>query len=158
MTFCSNCLVQIPEKDKSSIKVIKSEYLMDDNPWFIGYSGGKDSSALLKLVMSSMLQIKAFHKPISVIYCDTGVENPIITNYVYQTFEKLKIECSQDSFPFQFRIAEPELEDRFFVKVIGRGYPTPTNIFRWCTDKLRINPVKRIIDENPSATILLGIR
>ncbi|MBF8961916.1 phosphoadenosine phosphosulfate reductase family protein [Pontibacter sp. FD36] len=158
MKFCTNCLTPVLAKDQNSIEIIKQEYLKDYCPWYLGYSGGKDSSALLKLVIIALSQINSYHKDITVIYCDTGVENPIITDYVYQTFESLKLECTVLGLPIRYRIAVPNLEDRFFVKVIGRGYPTPTNIFRWCTDKLRINPVKQIIDKHPKATVLLGIR
>jgi DNA sulfur modification protein DndC len=158
MKFCTNCLKPVLTKDQNSIDVIKQEYLKDGSPWYLGYSGGKDSSALLKLVIGALSQLDNYHKDIKVIYCDTGVENPIITEYVYQTFERLKSECLGLRLPIEYEIAVPKLDDRFFVKVIGRGYPTPTNIFRWCTDKLRINPVKEIIDKHPKATILLGIR
>ncbi|WP_127018619.1 phosphoadenosine phosphosulfate reductase family protein [Flagellimonas beolgyonensis] len=158
MKFCSSCLRPVQEKDRKAIDIIKKEYLKDDCPWFLGYSGGKDSSALLKLVIIALNELNSYHKEITVIYCDTGVENPIITEYVYETIEGLKSECFNLGLPIRYEIAVPKLEDRFFVKVIGRGYPTPTNIFRWCTDKLRINPVKQIIDEHPKATVLLGIR
>ena len=158
MGFCSNCLLPIPAKDKNAIQIIQEEYLKDDNPWFLGYSGGKDSSAMLKLTIIALSELSNRHKLIKVVYCDTGVENPIITNYVYDTFKKLSAECNQNNLPFNFKIAEPKLDDRFFVKVIGRGYPTPTNIFRWCTDKLQIDPVKQIIDNSPNPTVLLGIR
>ena len=114
--------------------------------------------ALLKLVFNAFLCISDFHKRVSVIFCDTGVENPIIKKHVYTVFENLEIESKKYSFPFQFHIVVPDLDDRFFVKVIGRGYPTPTNIFRWCTDKLRIKPVNTIINGNAHANILLGIR
>ncbi len=144
--------------DKIAIEKIKQEYQKNDIPWFIGYSGGKDSSALLKLVLNAFLEIDNFHKPVTVIYCDTGVENPVVTKYVFEIFEKLKRECSDHNIPVRFSVLIPKLNDRFFVKVIGKGYPTPTNIFRWCTDKLRINPVKSVIDDNDRATILLGIR
>ena len=149
---------KIPEKDRCVIDVIKKEYLKNDIPWFIGYSGGKDSSSMLSLVFNALMDIKNYHKDVTIMYCDTGVENPIVTSYVFETFEKLKTECTIHRVPLKFRILKPDLNDRFFVKVIGRGYPTPTNIFRWCTDKLRINPVKKLIDKNDKAVILLGIR
>lgn len=147
-----------PKKDKEVINIIIKEYQKNDLPWYIGYSGGKDSSSMLKLVFNALKRIENFHKPITVLYCDTGVENPIVTTYVYETFDKLKKECKELNIPLLFRIVKPKLEDRFFVKVIGRGYPTPTNIFRWCTDKLRINPVKKLIDKDEKAVILLGVR
>lgn len=146
------------ELNSNVIDVIKDEYLKDNTPWYLGYSGGKDSSAVLKLTFNAMLDVENHHKKIYVLYCDTGVENPIVTNYVYDTFDKLKIENELNNLPFIFKILKPKIEDRFFVKVIGRGYPTPTNIFRWCTDKLRINPVNEFINEKGKSTILLGIR
>jgi len=65
------------------------------------------------------------------------------------------------SIPLRVTIARPKLDDRYFVKVIGRGYPPPTNIFRWCTDRLRINPVRSIVAANGSSDasiVLLGVR
>ena len=148
----------INKKDSEAIEVIIKEYKKNDKPWYIGYSGGKDSSALLTLVFNALKQIDNFHKPITVLYCDTGVENPVVTSYVYEVITNITTECKMHKIPLKFEIVKPKLNDRFFVKVIGRGYPTPTNIFRWCTDKLRINPVKNIIERDREAVILLGIR
>ncbi len=62
--------------------------------------------------------------------------------------------------PICARILSPRLDERFFVKVIGRGYPPPTDKFRWCTDRLRIDPVSRFLESEQleSATIVLGVR
>ena len=54
-------------------------YLEDDNPWVVGYSGGKDSSACLQLMWRVLEKIKSENKPIKplhVITTDTLVENP----------------------------------------------------------------------------------
>jgi DNA sulfur modification protein DndC len=158
MRFCSNCLIPQTEKDLATIKRIQREYLKDTNPWFIGYSGGKDSSALLSLVINALAGLQTFPRKVTVVFCDTGVENPVLTRYVYSTFASLKHECDLLKIPVVFEIVKPNLNDRFFVKVIGKGYPTPTNIFRWCTKTLRINPVKRLINKDEKAVILLGVR
>lgn len=158
MRFCSKCLTPITEKDSNTVDLIRKEYLKDDTPWFVGYSGGKDSSALLSLLITALLGLKHYNRLVTVVFCDTGVENPIIISYVYETFKDLKIECGVLKIPIEFKIVKPDLKDRFFVKVIGKGYPTPTNIFRWCTKSLRINPVKKVIDKNEKAIILLGVR
>jgi DNA sulfur modification protein DndC len=57
-------------------------------------------------------------------------------------------------------MAVPKLKDRYFVKVIGQGYPPPTNKFRWCTDRLRIDPVKEILNSQreQQRLVLLGVR
>lgn len=158
MKFCSNCLNPITEKDSKIIELIRDEYLKNLTPWYIGYSGGKDSSALLCLVINALSGLSKFPRKVTAIYCDTGVENPVITEYVYATFESLRNECELLKIPIEFKIVKPNIEDRFFVKVIGKGYPTPTNIFRWCTKSLRINPIKKVIDKNKNAVVLLGVR
>lgn len=158
MKFCSNCLNPILKKDLNTINLIAAEYQKDSIPWYLGFSGGKDSTALLVLVMNALKQVQSYHKPVTVVYCDTGVEIPTITAYVHSTILRLAIECVEHSLPIKFEIVKPKINDRFFVKVIGRGYPPPTNIFRWCTDRLRINPVKSVINSDDTAMVLLGVR
>src|SRR5687768_5123891 len=123
MTFCSKCLSPITKKDRNIIDVVKGEYLKDNTPWYIGYSGGKDSSAVLTLVFNALLEIEKHHKPVEIVYCDTGVEIPTISRYVKTTLEALKFESLSLHLPFKVTIAKPKLDDRYFVKVIGRGYP-----------------------------------
>ena len=55
-----------------------------------------------------------------------------------------------------------KLEDTFWVNLIGKGYPTPNNMFRWCTERLKISPTTQFIldkiSEEGEAIILLGTR
>lgn len=145
-------------KNSKVIDSIIEEYAKDSIDWYMGFSGGKDSSATLKLVYTAIKKVKNHHKKIYVLFCDTGVENPIISQYVTQLFENLKVEAETEKLPFIFRILKPKMEDRFFVKVIGKGYPTPTNIFRWCTNKLRVNPINEFINSTNLSTVILGVR
>ena len=59
-------------------EVIKEVYLSDDRPWVIGFSGGKDSTTVLQLVVTSLLEMKKdnipLHKTVYVISSDTMVE------------------------------------------------------------------------------------
>jgi DNA sulfur modification protein DndC len=115
----------------------------------------------LTLVFNALVGIKKHHKPVEIIYCDTGVEIPTISNYVRATLRAIESESGAFDIPLKVTIAKPRLDDRYFVKVIGRGYPPPTNIFRWCTDRLRINPVKAIVTANGNSDpsiVLLGVR
>ncbi|RZJ80189.1 MAG: DNA phosphorothioation system sulfurtransferase DndC, partial [Chryseobacterium sp.] len=56
----------------------------------------------------------------------------------------------------------PRLEDTFWVNLLGKGYPAPNNMFRWCTERLKINPttdfIKSKISETGEVIILLGTR
>ena len=33
------------------------------------------------------------------------------------------------------------IEESFWVNIIGRGYPPPNRTFRWCTQRMKIDPV-----------------
>jgi len=159
MTFCDRCINPISSKNNDTISLLEKEYLKDTIPWVVGYSGGKDSSAVVKLVFNALLRIERRTRQVYIVYCDTGVEVPVISKMVKRTLSKLQREAKEYSLPIKVKIAKPDLEDSYFVKVIGRGYPPPTNIFRWCTDRLRIKPIHSLIRSiGPTCTVLLGVR
>ena len=57
---------------------------------------------------------------------------------------------------------KPELNDTFWVNLIGRGYPSPNKWFRWCTDRLKIRPTTKYIlnqvKQKGEVIIVLGAR
>ncbi|WP_299500429.1 phosphoadenosine phosphosulfate reductase family protein [uncultured Roseobacter sp.] len=131
-----------------------------DKNWVIAYSGGKDSTATLKVFLAAFK--KAHRKPakISLIYCDTGVENPVIDSYVKRTLGRIGQEVEDANVPLIIDVLSAPIQDRFFAKVVGRGYPTPTNSFRWCTKALRINPVTKYMRSfgSDDTIVVLGSR
>lgn len=142
-----------------TIQNIKLEYLSNDLPWSLAFSGGKDSSVLLKLVYLALEEIKLKSKPVNIIYCDTGVEIPVIRSFVIDTLNNLLVEAKANDIPIKIQIVTPALRERYFSKVIGKGYPPPSFKFRWCTDVLRIKPIKSFINSVAEhSIILLGIR
>lgn len=147
-------------QNQDTISIIKDEYLSSTKPWFIGFSGGKDSSAIITLVFLALLQIKKPSKKVTILYCDTGVDIPVINDLVKRTLQNIQIESQSLALPIEINIVSPNIENMFFTKVIGKGYPPPTNIFRWCTDRLRIKPVRNHLNLIPGEekTMLLGIR
>lgn len=159
MAYCDICARIKSRKLNESIKIIQEVYSRDDKPWYIGFSGGKDSSLVIKLVFNALMQLKVRHKPITILYCDTGVEIPLMHRLVKRTLLKLSKEAEEYDLPIKIKIARPKLVDRYFVKVIGRGYPPPTNKFRWCTDRLRINPINETLQSTTTEKIVvLGVR
>jgi len=56
----------------------------------------------------------------------------------------------------------PKLEDTFWVNLIGKGYPSPNRWFRWCTERLKINPtsnyILKTVNRSGQAIIVLGTR
>ncbi len=151
----------VATKIRRSIKQICDHYKRDDRPWYLGFSGGKDSTALFAAVYSAMLNVGHPRKPITLLYCDTGVEIPIVVDYVVRTLAHIRRQAKRDCLPINTRVVRPRIEDSYFVKVVGHGYPPPTNKFRWCTDRLRVAPVRRAMQTSATtgqSVILLGTR
>lgn len=152
-------------KQISYIKAeIKDQYLQDNKPWIIGYSGGKDSTALLQLVWYVLKELpqNKLTKNVHVICNDTLVENPKIVEWVDNSLEQIKQQAIIDKLPIIVKKTMPALDDTFWVNLIGRGYPTPNNSFRWCTDRLKIRPtstyIKKQVEKSGEVIILLGTR
>lgn len=145
---------------------IQDQYLHDESkrPWIIGFSGGKDSTMLLQTVWNAIAKIEPAlrNRHIYVICNDTLVENPRIVKYVKNVLKKIQKSATEQDMPITVHETTPRLEDTFWVNLIGKGYPAPNNMFRWCTERLKINPTTRfIIDkigENGEVIILLGTR
>jgi DNA sulfur modification protein DndC len=108
--------------------------------WAIAYSGGKDSSALATFVTWA-IQTGQIPAPASltILYADTRMELPPLQ----QSAVRLMSHFHRSG--FQAQIVLPEMEDRFFVYMLGLGVPPPTNRFRWCTPKLKIEPMHRAL-------------
>jgi len=145
-------------------KEIQSLYLADNSPWIIGYSGGKDSTGTLQLIWNAVSELPPDRrdKTIHVVSTDTMVENPIVAAWVKNSLESIGEESSKQNLPFSPKLIFPRIEESFWVNLIGKGYPAPRNKFRWCTDRLKINPSNRFISEvvnqNGEAILCLGAR
>lgn len=150
---------------EDSIAHIKHLYLSDAIPWVIGYSGGKDSTATLQLVWYALQQLaeegKATKK-VHVISTDTLVENPIVSMWVEKSLGRMEQAAEDQNLPITPHRLTPDIKDRFWVNLIGKGYPAPRAKFRWCTDRLKINPsnnfIKSLRDKNGEAILVLGTR
>ena len=123
-------------------------YLHDQRPWMIGYSGGKDSTLLCQLVfeMLESLPEDKRSKPVYIVTSDTMVENPIVKAYMHQMNKAINEASVRKKLNVQAHIIYPEIRQTFWSLVIGLGYPTPEPPgFRWCTERLKINPSLSLI-------------
>ena len=143
---------------------IQDLYCLDAIPWVIGYSGGKDSSAILQLIWDAIagLPPEKRKKTVHVITTDTLVENPIVAGWVRQSIEQMKIAALEQNMPFEPRLLYPEVKETFWVGLIGKGYPAPRGKFRWCTERLKINPsnnfIRNVIRAHGETILVLGTR
>jgi DNA sulfur modification protein DndC len=143
---------------------IQELYCLDEIPWIIGVSWGKDSSTVLQLIWNAIAALPPEQrtKVIHVITTDTQVENPIVSAWVRQSLQNLKLAAKKQGMPFEAHLLQPAIKDTFWVNLIGKGYPAPRNQFRWCTSRLKINPANQFIREmvrtNGEIILVLGTR
>ena len=149
---------------RSVLELIKELYLADKIPWICGYSGGKDSTAVVQLVWTALAQLPESqrHKPVHVISTDTLVESPVVALWATRSLERMRRAAEAGGLPILPHRLVPEVTNTFWVNLIGRGYPYPRRNFRWCTDRLKIDPsnrfVKKILDAESEAILVLGTR
>ena len=160
----SSVRTSVHERLQAIYEEIRQNYLKHDYPWVIGYSGGKDSTATLQLVWYALAQLPPEQrtKPVYVISTDTLVETPMIVDYTLETIRLLNQEAKKRNMPFVAQKLSPILDDTFWVNLLGRGYPAPNSGFRWCTERLKINPSNRFIlskvAEHGEVILVLGSR
>ncbi|GAA6623605.1 DNA phosphorothioation system sulfurtransferase DndC [Scytonema sp. NUACC26] len=143
---------------------IRELYCLDAIPWVVGYSGGKDSTATLQLVWNAIagLAPNKRTKTIHVITTDTLVENPYVSAWVRNSLKQMKLAAIEQQMPIEPHLLQPDVKETFWVGFIGKGYPAPKGKFRWCTERLKINPSNRfirdVIRNSGEAIVVLGTR
>lgn len=143
---------------------VRELYLADEVPWIIGYSGGKDSTAIVQLIWLAISELPETerHKDINVISTDTLVENPVVAEWVSRSLEKMRTTAEREKMPFVPHRLMPRTEDSFWTNLIGKGYPAPRHKFRWCTERMKINPsnafINATVKKNGEAILVLGTR
>ncbi|WP_205960599.1 DNA phosphorothioation system sulfurtransferase DndC [Ramlibacter rhizophilus] len=144
---------------------IASIYLSDARPWVIGYSGGKDSTAVVRLVFEALMELPQEKrlKPVFVVSSDTLVETPLVVNLIKDTLASMHDAAEGLKLPLNVaKPVVPRLDQTFWVNLLGKGYPAPTRQFRWCTERMKIDPVSEFITEKVAAfgevVVVLGSR
>ena len=149
---------------KARYQQICDTYLADPRPWVIGYSGGKDSTTTLQMIWMALAELPRdqISKPVYIISSDTLVETPKIVGYIDASLENMNRSAERAGLPFSAHKVRPTTTNSFWVNLIGRGYPAPSTKFRWCTDRLKIDPANRFImdrvTEHGEVVVVLGVR
>ena len=143
---------------------IQTIYLADKRPWILGFSGGKDSTCMVQLIWNALSRLDPpkLHKKVFIISSDTLVESPKIVEQITSALDMMERKAKSDSLPIQTNLVRPKTEDSFWVCLLGKGFPAPSNMFRWCTERLKIRNADRFINERVSeygeAIVVLGTR
>lgn len=148
------------------IDQIRQEYLSTTQyyPWIVGFSGGKDSTLVAHLVFEALLQVAPSKRirQIHVISNDTLVESPLVMAHLHKVQTQIKQAAEVFGLPVTVATTKPVPSQSFWVLLIGKGYPTPNQTMRWCTDRLKIQPTSSYILDKVSAygaaILVLGVR
>jgi len=133
-------------------------------PWIIGFSGGKDSTLVAHLVIEHLLSLPKSdrRREVHVVSNDTLVESPLVITHIRTVLDEIRNAASAFSLPVTVAITQPDDDHTFWVNLIGRGYPSPNRTFRWCTDRMKIQPTSRYVRTQAGLSgeviLLLGVR
>jgi DNA sulfur modification protein DndC len=151
-------------KFEDAKSLVKEVYLADDRPWVVGYSGGKDSTVVAQLVFTALSELESslLTKKVYVISSDTLVETPMIIDSITSTIGRIQDQAMTMGLPIESQKVRPENDKTFWSSIIGKGYPTPRQTFRWCTDRMKIDPANKFILDKVSkfgeVIMVLGVR
>ena len=143
---------------------IRQVYTGDSRPWILGFSGGKDSTCMVQMVWNALsaLPPERLGKRLHVISSDTRVESPAVAAQIRRSHAMMDEAAAGSGLPISTSIVRPPTEETFWVCLLGMGYPAPTNLFRWCTDRLKVSNADRFVREQVSrygeAVAVLGTR
>jgi DNA sulfur modification protein DndC len=156
----------LAERWSDVIRLVKEEYLSETQayPWIVGFSGGKDSTVVAHAVFEALLSIPPSmrKRPIHIVSNDTMVESPLVMAHLNEVTNQIKNAAESLGLPIVVARTTPDINQTFWVLLIGKGYPSPNSQMRWCTDRLKIQPTGGYIRNNISlhgaAIVVLGVR
>lgn len=154
--FSGGARMQMTESIELTIMSMQA-YGAGHDHWVFAWSGGKDSSCTLTLILYLIGAGKlAAPKRITVLYADTRQELPPLAIAAEQIMD-----CLADR-GIDFRVVRAPIEKRFLPYILGRGVPPPNNnTLRWCTRQIKVDPMTAAISDtlgNGTALVITGVR
>lgn len=137
----------IHNKIETAMSILEKYYIEDDRPLCLAFSGGKDSTAILYLMISVLLNLKEAKKKIYIINSNTLAELPPLLKHLEKSLADIRKYAIKENLPIKVYEVFPETKDTLNVQLLGVGMPPPSNTFRWCTDKLKVNPIDKKLKE-----------
>lgn len=121
----------------------------------ISYSGGKDSTAMLLMMIDKGININ------EVVFCDTGLE----WDEVYQVIDRIdqflkdtiniSIIRLRPKYDFEYYLAKFQKGGGKYKHIDGLGWPG--HLFRWCTGKLKTDIFNKYVKKYDDKNIYIGI-
>lgn len=150
--------LQMTESIELTIQSLRA-YCDAHDHWCFAWSGGKDSSATLTLIVW-LLDTGRIRRPksLTVFYADTRQELPPLAIAAKKIMDDL------GDRGIRVEVVTAPLDKRFMVYILGRGVPPPNNnTLRWCTRQIKIDPMEqalhdRIDELDGNILMITGVR
>jgi DNA sulfur modification protein DndC len=150
--------LQMDESIELTIRSMQA-YGPSHKHWAIAWSGGKDSTATLTLIVWLITSGK-IQRPetLTVLFADTRLELVPLMAAAHDIMDDLR------ELGIDVRVVMAEMDQRFFVYLLGRGVPPPNNgTLRWCTAQIKIEPMeaelRRLFAEKGEKVLMItGVR
>lgn len=133
-------------------------YGLDHEHWALAWSGGKDSTATLTLILH-LIETERLPRPrsLTIFYADTRLELTPLAIAAQLIIDRLR---NMEGVAVEVVCAP--LDKRFLVYMLGRGVPPPSNTFRWCTPNIKVLPMQDALamrlDSLGTALMITGVR
>lgn len=143
---------------RDSIRITQAtlqEYRERYDRWQVSWSGGKDSTATLTMLVwmieSGMVEAPA---ELRVFYADTRMELPPLYASAIGIMADLRDRG------ILVHVVTAPIEKRYLPYILGRGVPPPNNrTFRWCTRQIKLEPMQHAIaDQSGDWLTITGVR
>lgn len=154
--FEAGARLQMTESIELTLQSLRA-YGPQHDHWVIAWSGGKDSTATLTVVLHFIATgLLAGPKRLTVLYADTRQELPPLALAAEEIMDEL------EGRGVEYRVVRAPLDKRFLVYILGRGVPPPNNnTLRWCTRQIKVDPMSAAIAElltDGTALVITGVR
>jgi 3'-phosphoadenosine 5'-phosphosulfate sulfotransferase (PAPS reductase)/FAD synthetase len=124
----------------------------EDYYFQFNFSGGKDSSCIVGLLLSLInrgLVNDSIRNRIIIYHSDTTIETPVFTEFTKKVLIFFK------SKGLKVVIGRAKIEQRLFAQIFGYGKPIPNHSIRWCTDNLKIKLAEKLAKKFSKNTIII---
>lgn len=154
--FEGGARLQMTESIELTVQSLRA-HGSDHDHWVIAWSGGKDSTATLTLIIWLITSGRVkWPRRLTVLYADTRQELPPLAIAAQEIMDELA-ERGID-----YSVVRAPMEKRFLPYILGRGVPPPNNnTLRWCTRQIKVDPMTAAIEQaldDDTALVITGVR
>jgi len=139
-------LTGVKTGEEKIIRDIQYIFENDPRPLVTSFSGGKDSSVVLDLVLKALM-LSDNKKPTFIQFSDTKLEMKPFIEGIDASFRDLEIFAAKHDLNLVINRVEPKKTDTFSCLFFGAGYQLSSTQNRWCTDRWKIKPQERAIND-----------